>query len=109
MRGTVTDGGGQSTVLLSGVGLLAGADEGEARLRMGRVPVDGRTSRAETINGDVMAILEYATTELGYCQQCGRACAVGKFRITFWKHVFYVCASCLREAAKTVDEQTTRE
>jgi len=40
--------------------------------------------------------------ELGYCDQCGRACVPGVFRVFNWHHKFRVCDVCLTQLSSNV-------
>ena len=44
-------------------------------------------------------ILSFEDVELGYCDQCGRPCVPGVFKITGWHHRFRICDVCLNRTA----------
>jgi hypothetical protein len=47
-------------------------------------------------------ILIFDCVELGYCDQCGRACIVGIFLINCWRHKFRLCEICLKDVSDFV-------
>jgi len=47
-------------------------------------------------------ILILENVEQSYCDQCGRACIVGVFKVFNWNHTFRVCDNCLREIANNI-------
>jgi len=43
----------------------------------------------------MVEILKVIGKELGYCNQCDRACEVALIELACWKHVFRICSFCL--------------
>jgi len=50
----------------------------------------------------MIGILFFDGVELGYCDQCGRACVPGIFRVVNWHHKFRLCEICLQRLASDV-------
>ena len=50
-------------------------------------------------------VLEIVDVELGYCDQCGRPCVPGVFKVFNWHHRFRLCDICLQRFAADVNER----
>jgi hypothetical protein len=50
-------------------------------------------------------ILILESVEVAYCDQCGRPCVPGVFRVFNWHHKFRVCDVCLQKLASDITAQ----